>query len=34
MAATTRSSFLDNFDSSSQIIDGGTGTNTLSLDGD
>ncbi len=26
--------FLDNFDSSNQIIDGGTGTNTLSLDGD
>lgn len=27
-------SFLANFDSSSQIVDGGTGTNTISLDGD
>ncbi|HEX3866842.1 MAG TPA: calcium-binding protein, partial [Gemmatimonadaceae bacterium] len=26
--------FLDNFDSSGQIVDGGSGTNTLSLDGD
>jgi len=26
--------FLSNFDSSSQVVDGGTGANTLSLDGD